>query len=494
MDKNQIASETIARASFSGFVTDIDSVRIAFLAESIPEIMGEQIAMNNAVSEPQAYNYIAKGATTSLIPDDVKEYTWLSRLQAASIPCTRIEKESALEALDIKLPERTINTWGATGVEMSYFITNKGDIFVWPPYARADDGLFYVNDRVTVKTPAGVEISTDDEADMYVDGFEFVVNGVTIKVSNKKENTDNILKGDITAEELKNMASIYYKDEKGAGAPKGIESKFIYDVRTGSKPSKILGADYVVPSYVVPNYDKQETVIGADFRGFGEDIDSVRTAFITENITELMAEQIANNKAVIEEQAYNYLAKGGTTSLISDEVKEYTWLSRLQARAIPCTKIEKEAALEAIGIELPVRTVHTYAATTIEISYFISNNGYVFVWPPFFRADDGLFYINESICVTTPEGNIISGDDEHLMYEDGFEFDVRGVTIKVSNKSENVDNILRGNITPEELKNMASIYYKDKRGAKAPKGIESNFIYDSKTGNNQSKILSVAKD
>ena len=46
----------------------------------------------------------------------------------------------------------------------------------------------------------------------------------------------------------------------------------------------------------------------------------------------------------------------------------------------------------------------------------------------------------------------------------------------------------------EELKDMASIYYKDGKGASAPKGIESEFIYDSRTGSNPSKISSVVKD
>lgn len=199
--------------------------------------------MNNAISEAQAYNYLAKGATTTYFPDTDKEYMWLSRLQAVSIPCTRIEKESASESLGIELPARTVNTYAATGVEMSYFVTNKGDIFVWPPYYRSDEGLFYVNDMVCVTTPEGKEITDDDKVLMYEDGFEFVVNGVTIKVSNKTENTDNILTSNISKEELENMPSIYYKDEINTESPEGIESKFVYDSRTGGESSKIVGAD-----------------------------------------------------------------------------------------------------------------------------------------------------------------------------------------------------------------------------------------------------------
>ena len=239
----QGSQQTIGRAGFSSFTTDIDTVRIAFSTENIPSLIGEQMLMNNAISEAQAYNYLAKGATTKSFSDTEKEHMWLSRTQAAAIPCTRIEKESALAALDIELPVRTVNTFAATGVEMSYFVTNKGDIFVWPPYPRADDGLFYINDMVCVTTPEGKKIMGDDESLMYEDGFEFVVNGVTIKVSNKPENTDNILSANISSEELENMASIYYKDEKNAEAPEGIESKFVYDGRTGSELSEIVGVD-----------------------------------------------------------------------------------------------------------------------------------------------------------------------------------------------------------------------------------------------------------
>ena len=246
------SQETIGRAGFSGFTTDIDSVRTAFMTESIPTLMGEQTAKNNSVSEAQAYNFLAKGASTTLVPAASGDHAWLSRAQAKAIQATRIEKESAKEAIGIDLPVRTVNTFGATGVEMSYFVTNKGDIFVWPPYARSDDGLFYVNDTITVTTPASLtvgaktfsaatQISGDDEQYMYEDGFKFVVNGVEIEVDNK-----NTITGAQTATsnptatklddgtdiastaKLKTTPAIYYLDERNAESPEGIESKWIY--------------------------------------------------------------------------------------------------------------------------------------------------------------------------------------------------------------------------------------------------------------------------
>ena len=240
------SQETIGRAGFSDFTTDIDSVRTAFMSENIPNLMGEQMAKNNAVSEAQAYNFLAKGASTTLVPAASGEHAWLSRAQANAIPATRIEKESAKQAIGIDLPVRTVNTFGATGVEMSYFVTNKGDIFVWPPYARSDDGLFYVNDTITVTTPAGVQISGDDEEDMYADGFQFVVNGVTIEVEAAATNpTAAPLEDGVTVDELKAMPSIYYYDERNAESAEGIESIIIYQDDTKGAASTLAGVDKI---------------------------------------------------------------------------------------------------------------------------------------------------------------------------------------------------------------------------------------------------------
>ncbi len=211
------SQETIGRAGFSGFATDIDSVRTAFITEGVTSLMGEQTAANNSVSEPQAFNYLAKGATTTIYKAD-KAKSWLPKGTASTIQCTRIEPDSAKEAIGIELPERTVNTWSATKVPMSYFVTNKGDIFVWPPYERSDEGLFYVNDTIAVsgETTNGL-VSGDDEEKMYVDGFTFDVNGVTIKLSKSASSAG-------VAAPTADTASVYYEDKAGATAALGIES------------------------------------------------------------------------------------------------------------------------------------------------------------------------------------------------------------------------------------------------------------------------------
>ena len=225
------SQETIGRAGFAGYTTDLDSVRTAFITEGITNLMGEQTSKNNAVINAQAYNFLAKGATTNKLTDDEKKHAWLSKSQASAIPCTRIEKEWAKEAIGIELPVRTVNTYGASGVEIEYFVTNDGIIFTWPPFYRSDDGLFYINDTMTVKgsklTSGDWIISGDDESKMYEDGFKFIVGDVEIKTLATGEELPEI-SSDATPEELRNMASVAYKDERNPEEPKGIESEKVY--------------------------------------------------------------------------------------------------------------------------------------------------------------------------------------------------------------------------------------------------------------------------
>ena len=231
----------------------------------------------------------------------------------------------------------------------------------------------------------------------------------------------------------------------------------------------------------------QETIGRAGFAGYTTDIDSVETAFVTEGITTLLGEETSKNNSVIKAQAYNFLAKGATTKKLSDAQREHAWLSKAQANALPCTRIEKEWAKEAIGIELPVRKVNTYGASGVEIEYFVTNQGEIFTWPPYYRSDDELFYVNDSTVVTTPEGVIISGDDEYKMYEDGFKFVVDDTEIKVLGTGEELPPITP-DTTPSELKERPSVAYKDERNPEPPKGMETEKIYqdngESVGGNN----------
>ena len=200
----------------------------------------------------------------------------------------------------------------------------------------------------------------------------------------------------------------------------------------------------------------------------------------TEKLADLIYSETQKNNAINESQAYNYLAKGGTTLYLTDEDKEFIWLSRACAKAIPCTRVEEKARQHLMEREFPIYTVDTLNATDVQVSYFITNTGELFMWPPYKNEDTGNFYVDEWTRVVTPEGIEISEENEYLMYEDGFEFVVDGIIIKVSAEPENKTNILKGNLDKEELKNIPSIYYKDQPNAESPEGIESKFLYDSR--------------
>lgn len=221
-------SEDIDKAEedFATFVADMDSVKKAFLTEGVINLMGEEATKNNDISKAQAYNYLAKGGTTKLVSKKQKEKAWLTKAQAEALPCTRIEKEATKEAIGIYLPKRKVKTYKSDEVDVSYFITNKGDIFIWPPYYRSKDGLFYVNDTTVVKgtktSPGDWTIYLEEEAEMYKDGFTFLINGVEIKIVSTGKDVLEITP-DTSVEEIKTMASIAYKDKKNAKAPRGTE-------------------------------------------------------------------------------------------------------------------------------------------------------------------------------------------------------------------------------------------------------------------------------
>lgn len=223
------SNDTIGRASFSDFTTDIESIEQAFLTEGVTNLVGNEAAKSNPVTEAQAYNYLAKGATTKKLTDDQKKAAWLTKSKADAIQCTRIEKDAAKEAIGIELPARTVNTYGSTGVEVSYFVTNDGDIFAWPPFLNTTDGCYYVNrtQKVVDATTKNI-ISGDDEKLMYPAAgglFKFKVDDVEIHVSPAKNIANTVVTKD---QAFTNIPGVYYEDVIDTPAADGIESIYIY--------------------------------------------------------------------------------------------------------------------------------------------------------------------------------------------------------------------------------------------------------------------------
>ena len=136
------STSTIEKANYSKFVTNIGEVRDAFKV-SATTFKGEQAAAGNEITDKQASNIVARGLAKTASGDDI--------LPNGKVPVyTIIDKAKAKESVGIELPVIKVNTEEKTGVEVTYAVTDEGDIFVWPPYKY--ENKYYVNDTASFDT------------------------------------------------------------------------------------------------------------------------------------------------------------------------------------------------------------------------------------------------------------------------------------------------------------------------------------------------------
>ena len=128
---------------------------------------------------------------------------------------------------------------------------------------------------------------------------------------------------------------------------------------------------------------------------------------------------MANGTEVTDGQIYNYIAKGGTSEsdvLVESKVPDYT-------------VIEKEAD---IGVKLPVMKVNTPTQTGAEVKYAVTDNGVIFIWPPFPHEEK--YYVNEN---ETVDADVISNSGE--------------LEIKVADKLLKIESNEDGEIQTKEI-------------------------------------------
>ena len=128
---------------------------------------------------------------------------------------------------------------------------------------------------------------------------------------------------------------------------------------------------------------------------------------------------MANGTEVTDGQIYNYIAKGGTSEsdiLVESKVPDYT-------------VIEKKAD---IGIKLPVMKVNTPTQTGAEVKYAVTDNGVIFIWPPFPHEEK--YYVNEN---ETVDADVISNSGE--------------LEIKVADKLLKIESNEEGEIQTKEI-------------------------------------------
>ena len=141
-------------------------------------------------------------------------------------------------------------------------------------------------------------------------------------------------------------------------------------------------------------FNSSTTTIGkANYSKFVTNISEVQSAIRQKMIT-VKGTMMANGTEVTDGQIYNYIAKGGTSEsdiLVESKVPDYT-------------VIEKEAD---IGIKLPVMKVNTPTQTGAEVKYAVTDNGVIFIWPPFPHEEK--YYVNEN---ETVDADVISSSGE----------------------------------------------------------------------------------
>ncbi len=333
-------SSAVLQAMFSGFSSDIDfleeSVRVAMLKSR-----GDEAINGNSRTKAQLYNFIARGGYNTV----TTEQDWVSKEEAEKIPCTLIESKYAKDVLGEDLPNRKVETANGT-VQMSYYVTPKGNVFCWPPYEF--DGKSYVSSNVTVKDRDGKELA----------GF---------KATEAKE------------------VIIYFKD---------TSEVMIVKNSTETTFEKGTMADYV---YNTNNYSNDNYLI-TNYYSFCSEMLSL------DNNIGLNYRKGNYENAVKKTpaQIYNYLARGADLVIKT----EGDWLTEEEAQNLVCTKIDEVYAEYVFDEDVPNMKVDTYQKDDVQASFYITPKGALFCWPPY--EYEGKSYVSYNLTVTDEEGNELS--------------------------------------------------------------------------------------
>ena len=181
-------------------------------------------------------------------------------------------------------------------------------------------------------------------------------------------------------------------------------------------------------------FNSSTSTIGrANYSKFVTNISEVQSA-IRQKMVTVKGMMNANGTQVTDGQVYNYVAKGGTSEsdiLVESKVPDYT-------------VIKKTAD---IGIKLPSMKVNTPTKTGAEVKYGVTDDGIVFIWPPFPHEEK--YYINEN---ETVDASVISDSGE-------LEIKVAEKTIKIEaneNGELETKEIIYEGLTRKEFEKITS--------------------------------------
>ncbi len=215
------STRTITNANWSTFTNALGEVRTA-LQERVTTVRGQEAQQGTQRTEAQVYNYVAKGASG--------ENQWLSRDVADSLSATEINKTVIQGDLGLKnLNEIRVNTSRASRVEVTYFVTKTGEVFIWPPYEY--EGEFYVNEKTKLSDYGYTDATatTANKATSSTKTYEYksikFSDGVLVPIANAANPTNTInghMSGSVEAD-LSGVETVYYADKANPTVAMGLE-------------------------------------------------------------------------------------------------------------------------------------------------------------------------------------------------------------------------------------------------------------------------------
>lgn len=243
-----------------------------------------------------------------------------------------------------------------------------------------------------------------------------------------------------------------------------------------------------------------ETITNATFADFTNDLNEVQQ-FVQTKTTSVYGNLKAEGSNVNYAQVYNYTAKGGT--LLEGESGEEAWIPMSVSTKLAATRILPEIAEEVFENKLPVITVNTANASKVPVSYFLTKEGKVFIWPPYLNESEKQYYITKDEVVKLIS---TSGDRFTGTFESG-DLPVRSdddtwvlamfnneVSFKVGNTTVYVRNNMAAPASPfaptglsikntTGLEKLPVVYYNDVPKAVEPQGLESGELSMYSTAN-----------
>ncbi|MBQ8299716.1 MAG: copper amine oxidase N-terminal domain-containing protein [Clostridia bacterium] len=158
------SNTTIENAKFASFAVGVSDVQMGFDVASVSKY-GNERALGKNVSYEQVYNYVAKGG-------EYANEKYLPVNEAKALKCTKINEQYAEDVLEMPLPVVSVKNENGKNVNASYYVTNEGKVFVWPPF-EAKDG-YYVSSRDILESK--------NESEIFKNGYKFMVGNVEIEV------------------------------------------------------------------------------------------------------------------------------------------------------------------------------------------------------------------------------------------------------------------------------------------------------------------------